>query len=166
MCGVVSRYDQTCYWDPALLPKINYVSMMLDKDSSVDGSMTDELAMKYLNDEQLTELQRVCRHSPDKAGGVDMLMAQTPSTPNKKHMSFASKKYLERYGLWENDSDGEASPQKHFAVPSSRESYRTESTHSTTSNDHRPVRRSLEPREQSPEQILNLEEIHKLPKLT
>lgn len=94
-------------FDAAMLPKINYVSMLLDRDSDTSAD-ADALAMKYLTDEQLSELAKLrlsqssARHKRDI--GLDRIMAANTSqyaTPANQ-MSFASKKYLERYGLLED----------------------------------------------------------------
>ena len=93
-----------------MLPRIQYVSMLLDGDSDTSAD-ADALAMKYLSDEQLTELVKLRQSSrrSSSAGhdaALDRLLAATSGTPNvstygmpANHMSFATKKYMERYGL-------------------------------------------------------------------
>ena len=101
------RLDQSsCLLDQLMLPHVSYMSMMLDSDSdlSVDA---DALAMKYLSDEQLTELARLRQHSPRKSlrrrgDGLDRVFRDgNVSSCGANHMSFASRKYMERYGLLE-----------------------------------------------------------------
>ena len=82
------------------------MSMMLDSDSdlSVDA---DALAMKYLSDEQLTELARLRQTGPKRSrrrgDGLDQVFRDVSSCA-ANHMSFASRKYMERYGLLEGTS--------------------------------------------------------------
>ena len=107
MLYVCCRLDQSsCFLDQLMLPHVSYMSMMLDSDSdlSVDA---DALAMKYLSDEQLTELARLRQHSPRKSSrrrgdGLDRVFRDgNVSSCGANHMSFASRKYMERYGLLE-----------------------------------------------------------------
>lgn len=85
--------------------------MMLDNDTDVSAE-ADALSMKYLSDEQLTELAKIRIHSSARSTnpnqGLDTIL-NSPSGNTKSnvtlygipsnHMSFASKEYLERYGL-------------------------------------------------------------------
>ena len=95
-----------------MLPKISYVSLMLDSESET-GAEADALAMKYLTDEQLTELAKVRMNASinRRNRDLDALVTASPSGKSNvtfmgsNHMSFASKKYLERYGLAEDKSD-------------------------------------------------------------
>ena len=110
-------------FDPRLLPKINYVSMMLDSDSDLSAD-ADSLAMKYLSDDQLAELAKMRlsgtkgkqRHKRDPA--LERLLARADSNEStycgisSTHMSFASKKYMERYGLL--DGEGEGSRERRY----------------------------------------------------
>ena len=96
------RYEKSYFLGPSIvLPKLDYVSMVFDResDSSIEA---DAAAMKYLSDEQLTKLRKL-QLTPTKKGhpGLDCLLPNTPPTPNLKHMSFASRKYLQRYNLFE-----------------------------------------------------------------
>lgn len=95
-----------------MLPHVSYMSMMLDNDSDLSAD-ADALAMKYLSDEQLTELARLRQHSPKKShrhgDGLDrMFRGRDVSTCggglSANHMSFASRKYMERYGLLDGNS--------------------------------------------------------------
>ena len=104
--------EQTSFFlDPSLLPRMQYESMVLDSDQEL-SSEADALAMKYLSDEQLTELAKLRLSSPagkvkrgrefDRLLGTPSGRKSTNSTMfGASHMSFASRKYLERYGLLE-----------------------------------------------------------------
>ena len=117
------------FLDPALLPRVQYVSMVLDNNNENDLSAeADALAMKYLSDEQLTQLAKLRLSSPaGKSGGggrrgvgreFDRILGTPCGDGNfgrrsnnstlygPNHMSFASRKYLERYGLLENNTSG------------------------------------------------------------
>ena len=96
--------------DQLMLPRVNYMSMMLDNDSDLSAD-ADALAMKYLSDEQLTELARLRQHSPMKSrrhgDGLDRVFRGRDMSScgvSANHMSFASRKYMERYGLLDADS--------------------------------------------------------------
>ena len=102
------------FFDTAMLPKINYVSMLLDRDSDVSAD-ADALAMKYLTDNQLSELARLRTESPQKSRNdsdlENVISASSKWTTGtslyanpEKNMSFASRKYLERYGLEDGPS--------------------------------------------------------------
>ena len=99
--------------DPAFLPKINYISMMLDSDSDLSAD-ADALAMKYLSDDQLTELARMRLGTPKRKGknrhdpvfsplvakfGTDSTDVTMFGGIPANHMSFATKEYMQRYGL-------------------------------------------------------------------
>jgi hypothetical protein len=102
-----------------MLPKIQYVSMMLDSETDISSGDVDALAMKYLTDEQLAELAHLRtvspkKHSVDRRDPVlDRVMARSPScnstsrsgssTPSQNYMSFATKNYLQKYGLIESE---------------------------------------------------------------
>ncbi len=100
--------------DSAMLPSVNYISLMLDDDSDLSAD-ADAFAMKYLSDEQLSELARIRLHSPklsrtrrrDAAFGR---MVNSGANSNNtsdvstyglpaNHVSFATKKFMEKYGL-------------------------------------------------------------------
>ena len=97
-----------------MLPRINYTSLMLDSDSDISAD-ADALAIKYLSDEQLAELAKLRLQSPSLKSsggrrgdvGLDRLLNST-SDPSPgvsmygmptNNMSFATKKFLEKYGL-------------------------------------------------------------------
>ena len=112
-----------CMLDPAFLPKINYVSMMLDRSSSDLSLEADSIAMKYLKDDQLSELAKV-RSSSSKSGQRhDPALGRIVSNGRSdishyglplNQMSFASRKYLERYGLLDgDDKSNDRQPKKH-----------------------------------------------------
>ncbi|XP_061168007.1 SCL-interrupting locus protein homolog [Saccostrea echinata] len=104
--------------ETTFIPKINYMSMMFESDS--DCSMEiNAMAMKYLKDEQLTQLTKLQTQSRLK-GNKDshkanllrqVLVDGKDSTPDvttmgmsPNDMTFATRKYLEKYGLV-NDSE-------------------------------------------------------------
>lgn len=113
--------DQSCL-DQTFLPKINYVSMMLDSCSSSEMSMSaDALAMKYLSDEQLSELAKL--RSSTRPGREKVATATKGRSDISMYgvqlsqMSFASQKYLERHGLLGNSSSSkESEPCKRVAA--------------------------------------------------
>ena len=96
-----------------MLPRINYTSLMLDSESDVSAD-ADALAMKYLSDEQLSELAKLRLQSPKSTRGraqdigLERLLNNTTLGPSPgvsmygmsaNNMSFATKKFLEKYGL-------------------------------------------------------------------
>ncbi len=110
--------NSTLFLDPAMLPKISYVSMMFDHDSDTSAD-ADALSIKYLTDDQLAELAKLRQNSSRKNSRntqqdvtLDRLLASacggadiSTATLNPNFMSFSTKKYLERYGLLDdNDS--------------------------------------------------------------
>ncbi len=101
--------------------------MRLDSDVSSHTAEADALAMKYLRDDQLAELAKMQVSSPRKSRLKDqnihldrMVAPSDMSTVSRndmntfglpiKHMSFASKKYLEKYGLLESDPNSGSQP--------------------------------------------------------
>ena len=89
--------------------------MMLENENDL-SAQADALAMKYLTDEQLTELAKRSTRSPNgrwkHTADFERMLASTPlggatgrSNNNTmyggNHISFASRKYLEKYGLLE-----------------------------------------------------------------
>lgn len=99
--------------DTTFIPKINYVSMFLDSDS--DTSMEiNAMAMKYLKDEQLTQMAKLraaacvngAKNSRKTALLQQVLQAGAKTTPNvtqygmsPSDLTFATKKYMQKYGL-------------------------------------------------------------------
>ncbi|KAL4236878.1 hypothetical protein ACF0H5_005264 [Mactra antiquata] len=101
--------------DTTFIPKINYVSMLLDSDT--DTSMEiNAMAMKYLKDEQLTQLTKLqaknrllqgSKKTSEKSALLQkILKMEDDSTPNVTNvgmspndLTFATKKYLEKHGL-------------------------------------------------------------------
>lgn len=106
--------------DPVYLPKVNYTSVYFDRSNDVSME-ADAISLKYLTDEQLTagarQLQRlphpvsspvarerhVYQHQQQQQYSVS---TARPSADVDKSMyginpsmSFASRRYLERYGL-------------------------------------------------------------------
>ncbi|KAL8584582.1 hypothetical protein ACOMHN_002312 [Nucella lapillus] len=94
-----------------LIPHINYLSMMLGSDTDTSLEI-NAMAMKYLRDEQLTQ---VARHhqSPHRAGSNHHLLRQALAASldatgtsdvsrmgmSATNLSMATKKYLEKHGL-------------------------------------------------------------------
>jgi hypothetical protein len=91
------RSDPSFFFNSILLPKVDYTSIILDSGESDLSHDADALAMKYLSDEQLSSLaqQRVIKPRHSKQNNSMYGIASN-------HMSFASRKYLERYGLAES----------------------------------------------------------------
>lgn len=85
------------YLDTTLLPHIQYMSMFLDSDSDGSADM-DALAMKYLKDDQLADLAKL-QGRGNKLDKLAMAASSNVSLWQHNNMSFASRKYLERYGL-------------------------------------------------------------------
>ncbi|XP_064617151.1 SCL-interrupting locus protein homolog isoform X2 [Liolophura sinensis] len=99
--------------DTTFIPKINYVSMFLDSDS--DSSMEiNAMAMKYLKDEQLTQMAKLraaacvngAKNGRKTALLQQVLQTGAKTTPNvtqygmsPNDMTFATKKYMQKYGL-------------------------------------------------------------------
>ena len=110
--SVFSKVDESTFgYDAALLPHINYMSLMLDTSSSDLSADFNNLAMKYLSDEQLMQISKWSKSK--KRGGSSsqesllhkVLTASTAAGPSKANMSYASRKYMERYGLLEEEDD-------------------------------------------------------------
>ncbi|XP_033737226.1 SCL-interrupting locus protein homolog [Pecten maximus] len=122
----MQRYDVSSNpADTTYIPKINYMSMLFDSDS--DSSMEiNAMAMKYLNDEQLTQMSKAhsqAAHSRGVTKGLrenqrlamlkHVLQNDKDSTPNvttmgisPNDMTFATRKYMEKHGLLsETNSD-------------------------------------------------------------
>ena len=108
-----NAHDSSSFFlDPSLLPKVQYVSMMLESENDM-SAQAEALNMKYLSDEQLSELAKRCT-SPNgrwrNKADFDRMLATTPlygaaSRSNNNtlyganHISFATRKYLEKHGL-------------------------------------------------------------------
>ena len=102
-------------YDVAMLPKINYMSMVMDSADS--SGHIDSLAMKYLSDDQLSQLAQLRMTSPSKSNDrdpvLDRVMASSTNSSSNvtmygmhdNNMSFATKKYMERYGLVPNSGE-------------------------------------------------------------
>ncbi|CAH1772414.1 unnamed protein product [Owenia fusiformis] len=99
-------------FDPALLPKVNYVSMMLESTETDLSADVNTIAMKYLKDDQLTELQRFSSKARKNQRGKSVMFEHiaekttSDMTMYANNMSFATKKYMQRYGLmsWGEES--------------------------------------------------------------
>ncbi|XP_067679252.1 SCL-interrupting locus protein homolog [Haliotis asinina] len=106
--------------DTTFIPRINYLSMMLESDS--DTSMEiNAMALKYLNDEQLTQLGKMRKNSLNLPKQVSqtallrrVLMSDTTMSPDvsqygmsSNNITMGTQKYLEKYGLL-NSTNGTA----------------------------------------------------------
>ena len=151
------RYDMTYYGNHDLVRETKYVSMALSADHSVNGQL-DGTALKYMNDDYLTKLSKSRKQGGGGSAAIEHLITRSSSdtlvSPSKKHMSFATKQFMQRYGL-DGSSSAETPPppQQH----GHHESYNTD------------VRRSLNtstvpPTPQTP-RILDVERLRQLPKL-
>lgn len=101
--------------EETLTPHINYMSMMLGLGSDTGQSMEiNAMAMKYLKDEQLTQVARM-----RQKGGSDAKILQKVigdlrlSTPEVSHfgispndLTIGTKKYLEKHGLLGDNTSG------------------------------------------------------------
>jgi hypothetical protein len=101
--------------ETAVLQKINYVSMMFDDNSDTDVSMeVNALAMKYLSDDQLSQMAKLstntCARRAARSSKNILQRVMHNKTADQSsnvtlygmaanNMSFATKKYMERYGL-------------------------------------------------------------------
>ena len=109
--------------------------MFLDAGESDISADADALAMKYLSDEQLSQLAKLRLHTPTAARslrrdtGLSRVFVDNASSPNSQrssdvstygipmnHMSFASRKYLKRYGLLEEADDRANGKDPHHAA--------------------------------------------------
>ena len=104
-----SRLDQSMFLETEFLPRVEYESLMLTDDSDL-SACADQLAMKYLSDEQLSELARL-KPSTQKRGLGRVTNPNTTLTNPMNHMSFATRKYMERYGLLDNASPDVSVPE-------------------------------------------------------
>ncbi|XP_005099234.1 SCL-interrupting locus protein [Aplysia californica] len=109
--------------DSTFVPQVNYISMLLGCSSDTGQSMEiNAMAMKYLNDEQLTQmaklrqgcpknsqqsdytekiLQRVIGHSKSSASAPDVSVLGI--SPND--MTMGTRKYMEKHGLLGGEND-------------------------------------------------------------
>ena len=145
-----SKVDESTFgYDAALLPHINYMSLMLDTSSSDLSADFNNLAMKYLSDEQLTQISKWSKSK--KRGGSSsqesllhkVLTASTAAGPSKANMSYASRKYMERYGLLEEEDDDEGS--RFIGDESGYRNVADRTTHDEMeqSTDHAPLMKTV-----------------------
>ncbi|XP_074640259.1 uncharacterized protein LOC141898316 [Tubulanus polymorphus] len=107
--------------ETAVLHKINYVSMLFDEHSETDISMQmNSLAMKYLSKEQQQQQQQqqprsIMSSAAPSCNTAALQRVRNPSTtsPNvtlygmsANDLSFASRKYMEKYGLMDKKTEG------------------------------------------------------------
>ncbi|KAF6032137.1 hypothetical protein EB796_009532 [Bugula neritina] len=96
-------------------PRVQYISMMMTDSMVSDSNRSMELnalALKYLQDDQLTELAQLTIHRRTKRNETDLLrqvLTQTPHSSTKfesmlgtNNLSLASQQYLKRYALTDN----------------------------------------------------------------
>ncbi|ESP05316.1 hypothetical protein LOTGIDRAFT_227950 [Lottia gigantea] len=103
--------------DTTLIPKISYMSMMFDSDSDTSVEI-NAMAMKYLKDEQLTQMMKLQNRvsgKPSKTGQKKTLLRQLLNSDHTdspdlsqnglNDMTFATRKYMEKHGLLNSDID-------------------------------------------------------------
>lgn len=165
------------------LPKINYVTLMLGRETESSGNI-ESLALKYLKDDELAELAGLSPRSSSTVAakvadnlenriGTALRKCQSTNgddgrdvTKTRTNFSFATKKYLMKYGLINersvsfvvpDENDEERHPEGKSPVsgadPSLNADIRSTSTFSAS-----PSRRS--------NMVLDLHKIQHLPKLT
>ncbi|CAD5125612.1 DgyrCDS13815 [Dimorphilus gyrociliatus] len=137
--------DGTLYLDTALLPKVQYTSLLLSSSECDDA---DSLALKYLNDAELTTLAR----------GENKIIEPTIFQSN--NMSFATRKYMERYGLVNGKANIE-SPTKDGGTLSQRNSLKPSTCPNTPLN--RDIPKLEDQRHDS--RLLDIEKLKALPQL-
>lgn len=94
-------------------PHINYVSMLLGCHSDNGQSMEiNAMAMKYLNDDQLTEIAKLCQSGGGKAHQIQyaakmfqrVISSCDQSTVSPNDMTIGTRQYLEKHGLLGNET--------------------------------------------------------------
>ena len=88
--------------EPAFLPKIQYISMLMDEGGSENNLSLEAnaLAMKYLKDEQLTKLAKgITQATKHQQQNYSDTYSKATTICDDNNYSLASKQYLERYGL-------------------------------------------------------------------
>ncbi|WAR23533.1 STIL-like protein [Mya arenaria] len=123
---------------------INYVSMLLDSSDTDTSMEINAMAMKYLKDEQLTQLTKLqaknrllqgSRKASEKTALLQKILKaeENESTPNvttvgmsPNDLTFATKKYLERHGLLEGAGDATSASDS-----TQNDSYRLRTNYST-----------------------------------
>ncbi len=94
-------------YDSPMLPRINYVSQVFDSDSN-NSTYIDGLAMKYLKDDELTEVAQARTPGSGHRGAQAKRSAATDVTMygiSANNMTIHTREYLEKYCL-----AGEAQP--------------------------------------------------------
>jgi len=166
------------------LPRINYVTLMLGRETDSTENM-ESLALKYLKDDELAELAGLSPRSSEKAAvnASDRLEDRIAAAVRKdehddydgddkenltknKNYSFATKKYLMKYGLINersvsfvvpDDKDDESHPGD-SRVPGVDLSRNSDARSTSSSSSSSPSRKS--------NMVLDLHKIQHLPKLT
>ncbi|MGH0152837.1 UNVERIFIED_CONTAM: hypothetical protein FKN15_023590 [Acipenser sinensis] len=139
-----------CIYPQAVLPKLNYVSFgnMASSGfgpSGVDLSLeANAIALKYLNDSQLSQLsvsRGGCQTGQEESQSLSIILQHNTNTTTEKsmvgmslmspnNMSFATRKYMKRYGLIEcedsseEEEEGASESQIETTVVSVSDSYR------------------------------------------
>ncbi|KAK6172016.1 hypothetical protein SNE40_018419 [Patella caerulea] len=135
--------------DTTLIPKIDYMSMMFDSDSDTSVEI-NAMAMKYLKDEQLTQMMKL-QHRASTLGNTNgekktllrqLLHSDMPdqsqNNPSVNDMTFATRKYMEKHGLLDNGTDS--------SDKSIDYNYQMKTDYSVSSNEMAsPVRQTARP---------------------
>ncbi|CAE1316904.1 STIL [Acanthosepion pharaonis] len=116
--------DESCHRselnlvDCTFVPKINYTSMLLDSDTETSLEI-NSLALKYLKDDQLTQIAKLHKQEASSARPLcqnvllRQIMRNNPDTSGAdiskygmcvNNLTFATRKYMEKHHLIESDS--------------------------------------------------------------
>ncbi|MGH0154866.1 UNVERIFIED_CONTAM: hypothetical protein FKN15_028419 [Acipenser sinensis] len=134
---VESASTLACIYPQAVLPKLNYVSFgnMASSGfgpSGVDLSLeANAIALKYLNDSQLSQLsvsRGGCQTGQEESQSLSIILQHNSNTTTEKsmvgmslmspnNMSFATRKYMKRYGLIECEDSSEEEEERASESP-------------------------------------------------
>ncbi|OWF46210.1 SCL-interrupting locus protein homolog [Mizuhopecten yessoensis] len=175
----IQRYDVSSNpADTTYIPKINYMSMLFDSDS--DSSMEiNAMAMKYLNDEQLTQMSKAHSQAARSKGLTKgakenqrlamlkhVLQNDKDSTPNvttmgmsPNDMTFATRNYMEKHGLL-SETNGDSTNSGNTMIDNTYQ-LKLDYSMATSGSDtpayvtpevhrHRPVKGGITPQSRTP----------------